>query len=142
MTIFAAPNCYNGSCPEVAPVTLLTNEYTFETSGALAAVIGDVTPASTTKKLLTLGLYDDAGAPVPGDWVFTVRFVDNSARPTEESAMVPDTQPNWGTGVVHSDATGELEMEVEHVGPEHTWYAIVEHGGVAVATAAFTIGTP
>ena len=126
------PTCFNGSCPEVVPVT--QNSYTLQlNSGDIVITVALAVPDDPTKRVVTL----DAG--VAGFYDFQCRFVDNPAIPGDVSLVPPSEEDAEFTKTTLADGT--VQFDVVHLGtPVDTWYLAVELFGAVQVSAAISIG--
>ena len=126
------PSCFNGSCPEVVPVTIeeVTSNIILGT-GTVTTDVADVVPPDATKKYVTV----DTGAAGFKD--LSCRFVDDPADPGKVSASPPDQED--GEFVVTTNSEGVAAFVVEHQGASSTWYLVIDIAGVLIISDAITI---
>ena len=132
------PNsCCDGSCPEVADVTIEEITNNIELAGALNVAVANT---SDTVNTVTMWLEDEDGNVVVGLFEFSVRLVENSNN-TDEVTGMPPTSPGWAQAVVHSDvATGVATIVFENTGADDVWYVVVSFAGSVATPVDINIG--
>lgn len=134
--------CCDGTCPEVADVTINENTYQM---GEIADVKVTLSPGAATPsdtRTVTVQLLDEDGADLALAAEIKLRLVESLTDLKTKSPFLPQapSQTEWTS---QTDANGEYEFTLEQAA-EHQWYLVVIVGPFVYyqyQSAAFDVTT-
>ena len=138
MTVSAASNCCDTSCPEpVDQVTIVNN--TLDPDNALSLTVANVGGGSGTTTA-SFQIIDSAAAAVSAVARINWWLVDANDRAAVKSAIVPST-PGVNEDFVITSSAGLATLAMLHTGALDEWYIVAELLNILYIAGPINLGT-